>query len=204
MEKATGTMAVILVIGLLAGGVGGYYVMQNQSTTAFNQGMAYQQSLQTQAAVTAAPDITCTWDTDEFNFSGVVDANGDVATDTEVTANLTIENNAETDASNVWISLYNPVKNKYGLDADLELDDLKVTIAYGGVSKITLYKDGEYTSGYEIGTIPAGSEVSITVSIWFMEHDDGDFPYGDTLDNELYVYGAGATSVETCDFTVIT
>lgn len=202
MEKATGTIFVVLVIGILIGAVAGYYVMQNQAQTAYNQGMAYQQALQQQALVGVAPDLKCTWDTDEFNFSGVVDADGNVATETEETAQLTIENEGDTDAI-AWISLYNPVKNKYGLDEDLELDDLKVTIAYGGISKITLFKDGEYTSGYEI-VIPAGSEVEITVSIWFLEHDDGDFPYDDTISNKLYVYGTGASSVETNDFTVIT
>lgn len=203
MEKATGTMLVVLVIGALIGAGSAYYYVQPQISDAFNQGVAYQQSVDTQSTG-VAPDLVCVWDDDEFDHTATVDVDGNVAADTEVANKITITNDGDTDANNVWISLYNPVKDKYGLDEDLELDDVKVTFAYGSTSKITLYKDGEYTDGYEIGTIPAGSEVEIDFSFWMLEHDDGDFTDGKTLDCEVYIYGAGAASAEECEFTVLT
>ncbi len=204
MEKATGTMLVVLVIGALIGAGSAYYYVQPQIKDAFAQGAAYQQSIDTQGTTGVAPDLVCEWDDDEFDHAATVDVDGNVAADTDKSNSITITNDGDTDANSVWISLYNPVKDKYGLDEDLELDDVKVSIAYGGLSKITLYKDGEYTDGYEIGTIPAGSEVEIEITFTLLEHDDGDFTDGKTLDCELYIYGAGASAAEECEFTVLT
>jgi len=37
-----------------------------------------------------------------------------------------------------------------------------------------------------------------------LKNNDGDYPFGADTDMSVYVYGAGAPSVETLDFTVTT
>jgi hypothetical protein len=205
MEKATTTLLVVLAIGALIGAAGGYYYMQPTVKDAFDQGVAYQQNIQTQT-VTTAPDLTVEWDGSDFDMTGEVDADGNVAADTDGNygGDILITNNGDTDATGVWISLYNPVKNIYGIDSDFETENTKVYIDVGAISKISLYKDGAYLDGYMIGTIPAGSEVSISFYFELLENNDGDYPFGANTDMSVYIYGAGAPSVETLDFTVIT
>lgn len=204
MEKATTTMLVVLVIGALIGAAGGYYYTQPAVKDAFSQGMAYQQSVDTQGVTGTAPDLTVTFDNDIFDHTATVDVDGNVAADVAVKHTITITNDGDTDASGVWISLYNPVKDKYGLDSDLETDYTKIYIDAGALSKITLYKDGTYMDGYQIGTIPAGSEVAIDFTVELLKNTKGDYPDASAIDCSVYVYGAGAPSVETLDFTVNT
>jgi len=205
MEKATTTMLVVLVIGGLVGAAGGYYYTQPAVKDAFAQGVAYQQSISTQTLTETAPDLTVTWDaSDVFDHTATVLADGTVAAAVAVTHKLTIVNNGDTDANAVWISLYNPVKDKYGFDSDLETDYTKAYIDAGAISKITLYKEGAYLDGYELGTIPAGSEVSIAFTFEMLKTTHDTFVNGETYDCSLFIYGAGAPSVETLDFTVTT
>jgi len=202
MDKASGTLVIALLIGALLGFGGGYYYMQNASQQAFDQGVAYQQSLE--PAVGMGADLDFEWDSDDFDHSATVDGDGNVAADTDVTQKLTITCDQDgDDAEGIWIMLQNPVTGEDGLDPDLELDDVKITFEFGGISKISLYKEG-YTAGYELGDLPAGSEMELSITVTLLEHDDEDFPDGKTLDCELYIYQSIAGLVDTVDFTVST
>lgn len=204
MEKAMGTVIVALAIGALLGFGGGYYYMQPQVEDAFASGMAYQSSVAPAAVFGTPGDLEGTWDDDTFDHSATVDVNGNIAVDFDITHKLTIENEGTADAESVWIMLYNPVAEKYGLDEDLEYDETKITIEVGGLSKLPLYKDGEYTDGYEIGDIPAGAEVEISITVSLLEHDDEDYPDDKSLDCEVYIYQPGANYADSIDFTVDT
>jgi len=207
MDKVSGYLFLAIAIGGLIGAGGMYYYQQPQLEAQFAAGQAYGQSL-TPSAVTptaVAADLDFDWDDDDFDHSATVDAGGDVAADTDHTQTLTITCDEDgEDAEGVWISLQNPVTGEDGLDADLELDDVEVTFAFGALAGIDLYEDGDYTAGYEIGDIPAGAHTDIDITVTLLEHDDGDFPDGATLDCELYVYQPSSGNVDTVDFTVST
>jgi hypothetical protein len=206
-NKAVGTLIVTLAIGALLGFGGGYYYLQPQVTDAFSQGMAYQQSVSPTGVTVAAAEMEFTWDTSEdFDHTGTVDVNGDVAADTEVTQDLTIANVDDTlDAKGVILTLTNPTTGKSGIDKDLidALDDVKITITYGGLSGITMLKDSEYKDR-NIGDIPCGADMTLTVSVTLLKHTHGDFPDGATIECELYVWQPGADSFDTVDFTIST
>ena len=195
-----GTIIVTLAIGALLGFGGGYYYMQPQVQDSFAQGMAYQQGI-TPQAVAVAPDLTCSWDVDTFNLVGAIDVNGDVVDDTPVTHTVTVTNNGDT-ATTVMMGLFNPVKNKYGLDSDLEFKYTHVAFDWGSMTGVSLYKDAVYADAFNLGTVPAGASVTFDVSLWFGLNTKGLYTAGTDYDCELYIYGAGATSTETLDFTV--
>lgn len=200
MEHATGTLLVVLVIGALVGAGGTYYYTQGLTTKAFNDGMAYQQSITPQATVTA-PDLTCALNVDDFDLVGAIDVNGDVVDDTPVTHTVTVTNNGDT-AATVMMGLFNPTKNKYGLDSDLEIKYTHVAFDWNGMTNVAIYKDAVYADPFNLGTLPAGASVTFDVSIWFGLNTKGLYTAGTVYDCELYIYGLGASSVETLDFTV--
>lgn len=200
MEKTSGPMLIMLIVGIVIG-AGITYCMQPQNNN--YQGTAQQLNIN-QQNTGIAPDITCEWDNDEFDHSATVDVEGNVDTDTEIKNKLTILNEGETDINNIWISFYNPVNDNYGLDEELEIDAVKVTITRGNIKNMPLFNDDEYTYGHEIYTIPSGSELEIDFSFWLLKCDNNEFNNGETFDCEVYIYGAGAPSVERCKFTVVT
>jgi hypothetical protein len=202
MDKAFGTMVVVLVIGGLIGAGGMYYYVQPQLAGQFAAGQAYQQALEPAVAIGA--DLEFTWDDDDFDHSATVDADGNVAADTDHTQLLTIDCDPDGEAATaIWIMLQHPLTGEDGLDPDIEHDDVRVTIEVGSISSIALYREG-YLAGYELGDLPAGSAMEISVTVTFLEHDDEDFPDGKTLDCEIYIYQSVAGLVDSVDFTVST
>ena len=204
-NKAMGTVVVALAIGCLLGFGGGYYYMQDATQQAFAEGMAYQSSVEPQTYYTTPADIEGTWGDDDFELE--IDVNGNCAGDTD-SETLTILNDDDTmDVSSLYITLVDPPTGAYGLDEDLDdaLDDIEIYFEYGGISKLTLLKDGEYVSGgRNLGELPAGSEMELTITVEFLEHDDEDFPDGKTLDCELYIWQPSSNNVDEVEFTIST
>ena len=207
MDKAMGTVFVALAIGALLGFGGGYYYMESYAQDQFAEGQAYQQDLgPTTPTYATAADLEFAWDDDDFDHSATVDGDGNVASDTAIEHTITVTNDDDIDATNVWIMLSDPLTGDEGLDDDLDdaSDDVKVYIEYAGISKISLFKDGEYLEGYELGDIPAGSELEVAITVELLEHDDEDFPNGKTLDCEVYFYQPDANHVDDDEFTITT
>lgn len=209
-NKAMGTVVVALAIGCLLGFGGGYYYMQPQVADAFSQGMAYQSSVEPQTYYTTAADLEFAWGSDDndFDHDSTVDASGNVASDTADDQTLTITNEDDTiDVSSLYITLVDPTTGDTGLDEDLDdaIDDINIYFEYGGISKLTLMKEGEYvTGGRNLGELPAGSEMELTITVELLEHDDEDFPDGKVLDCELYIWQPDSNHVDKVDFTIST
>lgn len=204
MKTATGTLVVALAIGALLGFGGGYYYMQPQVEDAYAEGMAYQAAIEP-AAVTVTPaSLEIEFDNDAFDHSGTVDADGNVAADVSITNTLTIENDGETDSRQVYVTLHNPITNRYGLHEDLEYDDTRVTLAVGGLSQLPLYRNGEYADAYQLGVIPAGALASLDITVTLLENDDENYPDGKNLKCYVYVWQPASNWVDTIEFTVNT
>jgi len=203
-NKSAGTLIVVLAIGALLGFGGGYYYMQDQVKTSFAQGMAYQQSITPQAVSTVAPKLDVTMADTTFDFSADVNGDGDVIANDNITTTITIENTGTTDLNGVVISLVDPYASVNGLDSTLMNKYTTVSIDVGAITGITLYKSAAYSTGYTLGTIPAGATVTIdTFSIGLKINAKGLLTHPDSLDCDVYVYVPGAPSIAT-DFTVLT
>jgi hypothetical protein len=204
MKKIWGiALAFLFVGGLLGYGIG-MYQTQTAVSSAYQQGIAYQQSVTptTPTGIPASLDIT--WDDDEFDHSATVDADGAVATDTDVFNTLTIENNDDTNtANNVYLMLWNPVSNKDGIDTDLQVEETYVFIEVGGLTK-ALYNNGDFTDGYLIGDLAPGDKVTIEVHITLQEANDDTYIDGETYDCDVYVYQPSINYADAVDFTVLT
>jgi hypothetical protein len=209
-NKAMGTVVVALAIGCLLGFGGGYYYMQPNVQSAFAEGMAYQASVEPQTYYTTAADVEFAWtgDDNDFDHDSTVDASGNVASDTTDTQIITITNDDDAiDIGALYITLVDPSTGEEGIDEDLEdaIEDINVYFEYGGISKLTLMKEGEYVSGgRNLGELPAGSEMELTITVELLEHDDEDFPDGKELDCELYIWQPDANHVDEVDFTIST
>lgn len=201
-DKAIGSFLIVAVIAALVGAGGMYYYDQSTTVPA-----AYQQGMNVAPQAAYAPaELDYTWTSDTFNHAATVNASGDVATDTDVSHDLTIENTEDTtDAMGLIITLKSPKTGASGIDEDLDdaLDDVIITIDYGTLTGVTLLKDSVFHDR-TIGDIPAGADTTITVTVTFLEHNNGDFPDGESLDCELYVWQPGADNVDTVDFTITT
>ncbi len=205
MEKAMGTMIVALAIGALLGFGGGYYYMESQVDEAFTEGMEYQSEQTTPQSYTQPSDLELDWDIDTFDHAGTVDVDGNVASDTDIDHTITIVNDGDTDASNLWIMLEDPTTGSYGLEDELETENTEVTLSFGGLSGIALFEDETYTDGYEIGDIPAGASIELDITFTMLENDDEDYEDGKTYDDcEIFIYEPGANNVESLEFTVNT
>jgi hypothetical protein len=209
-NKAMGTVVVALAIGCLLGFGGGYYYMQPQVQSAFAEGMAYQSSVEPQTYYTTPAELEFSWGSDDndFDHDSTVDVNGNVASDTTDTQTITILNDDDTiDIASLYITLVNPKTGEEGHDEDLDdaIDDVNIYFEYGGISKLTLLKEGEYVSGgRNLGELPAGSEMELTITVEFLEHDDEDFPDGKELDCELYIWQPDSNNVDDVEFTIST
>jgi len=207
-NKAMGTIIVTLAIGALLGFGGGYYYMQPQVQDSFAQGMAYQQGITPQAVTATAAELDYTWDDsgdDTGTFELTVDGDGNVIENSDDDY-IYIENVDDTlDATGVIITLKNPTTGASGIHEDFDdaLDDIIITIDYGTLAGITLLKDGVFHDR-SIGDIPSGAATEVQVTVTFLDHDNEDFPSGDTFDCELYVWQPSTDSFDTVDFTITT
>lgn len=140
------------------------------------------------------------------NFSGVVDANGSVATETAKTTTIYINNTDTEDAKDVVITLKNPITEKEGLPSALQRDEFEVWVIIGtGYSTISkpLFEDGEFKD-FEYGTIQADEHVTLTLKVVMKEAPEGTFSPDTTYDDcELYIV-QGNAGYDIVQFSVIT
>lgn len=193
-----------LLIGSVIGIAGTYYWTQTEVDSAFSRGMAYQQSID----VSNPPaSITATLGIGTFVHTATVVADGSVAVETDVTDTLTIENTDEArDAEEpTYITLYNPITDRYGLHDNLETDSTEFSITVGGAT-YKLYHDGAYiTPGYEIpGGMSPGGEVAVTVTFTLETAVAGTFQDGQSYTNYMYVYQKDASYADVISFIVTT
>jgi len=149
----------------------------------------------------ATLDVTID-DANFANFSTAIDANGSVSTETSKSANITIYNNDTTDSGSLVISLVNTINGEEGLPNALEIDDVtvKLTVTSGLYTTTKyLFKDGEYTSGFNFGTIEKDSYTTIKVTVTVDACDDDTFTDGKTYNCEFYII-QGTTSYDKVDF----
>jgi len=201
--EAKGVMLLVFVVGLVIGFAGGYYYMQEYAEEQYQAGYIAGQSAIPTYETPAS--LTLTLSTGSFDHSSTVASDGSVATETDATDTLTIENTDESKtAKDVKILLYNPVTGKEGLHDNLETDATEVTITVGGVT-YALYHDGEYvTDGVPIGDLPAGASIQATVTFTLEKAVAGTFQDGQTYTCHLYVYQPSANYCDVISFTVST
>jgi len=216
MEKATQSLAVVLVIGALIGAGSFYYWNANYgpgktaTTDAYNQGYSAGQTAGTQATV-AAPNIKVEWaggDTGVFTYTGYVDASGNVVAagpTTAVDQEFSITNKGTTDLTNVVIALKNPSTGLTGLDTDLEYKYTTFTLDTYTITGINLYKGGLYTT-YTIASLPAGATAYFDLYFNLVNNSKGDYQvplHTYACDPGLNVYVGNSVPV-TLEFTVDT
>lgn len=194
----------LLLVGGVIGIAGTYYWMQTDVDAAFSRGMAYQQSID----VSNPPaSITATLTTGSFDHSATVAADGSVAVETDVSDTLTIENTDESRSAEepTYITLYNPITDRYGLHDNLETDSTEFSITVGGAT-YKLYHDNAYiTSGYEIpGGLSPGGEMAVTITFTLETAVAGTFQDGQSYTNYMYVYQSDASYADVISFTVTT
>ena len=205
MNKIWGIALAFTLVGVLMGYGVGNWQTQQAVEDAYAQGMAYQQSITPTTTPTGTPaSLDVDFDNDVYDHTGTVDADGAVASDTDVYHTITIENTDETrTASDVYIMLYNPISDKDGLDSELEVEETYVFLKIGGYSK-ALYNDKEYSDGYLIGDLAPGDKVEIEVHVTLQEADTDTYVDGQSYDCNLYVYQPDANYVDPIDFTINT
>ena len=202
--KANNVIVLVLVVGMLIGFAGGYYYTKEKvGNEMYQQGYVAGQSAT--PTYTTPASLTLSLASGTFNHTATVASDGSVASDTSKTDTLTISNDDESaTASDVKILLYNPITGKQGLHDNLETDSTEVTITIGGVT-YALYHNGDYvTDGVPIGNLPAGSEITATVTFTLEQAVAGTFQDGQTYTCHLYVYQPDSNYADVVPFTVTT
>ena len=202
--KANNVIILGVIVGILIGFAGGYYYAEEKvGSERYNEGYMAGQAVA--PSYTTPASLTLSLASGTFNHTATVASDGSVATDTDVTDTLTVSNDDESNtASGLKILLYNPVTGKEGLHDNLETDSTEVTITIGGVT-YALYHNGEYvTDGVPIGDLPAGSEITATVTFTLEQAVAGTFQDGQTYTCHLYVYQPSSNYADVISFTVTT
>lgn len=167
-------IAVALAAVLVGAGMYLYYTPVVEAAEA--RATSLQSQLAAQAAVTSPAYLALTPD-GTFNFNEAIDGSGGVDTaqwdagtvaDVGDAPTLLIENEDTNDAAtNVYITMWDPESSVGGVPSALLDTTMSFYVTYGGVL-IPLYLNvggvGAYTSGVNIGTIPIGGSVNLTLS----------------------------------------
>jgi len=199
----SGKLFAIVVACVLVGAVGGIAIYKWYEAGQAEEAPAW---TPTEQLPTAVATLEIVQDTTEFNFSTAIDANGSVSTDAEKTANITIWNNDTRDATNVKISLVNSINGREGLPSALKVDEFEVYIkvSTGYMTKTYyLFKDGEYSDGFDLGTIEKDSNVQIQIGVKVLEADTDTFSDGKSYDMTIYIL-QGDSAYDMAEFTVLT
>lgn len=215
---AKGTSLVIVAVlclagGMAAGGGGAWYYMNTQLTAAEARATSLQSQLTAQAA-TVSPAYLALTEAGNFDYIDEIDGNGGVAADdtgndATPAPTLAIENQDTTDAAtNVYITMWDPESSVGGVPTALEDTTMSFYVTYNNVL-IPLYLNtggvGAYSSGVNIGTIPIGGSLTVTLS------GEVDAAADDTYDDSgatytvyVYVYQSDAQSSTPSSFTLST
>jgi hypothetical protein len=194
----------VLLIGSVIGIAGTYYWTQTEVDTAFSRGMAYQQTID----VAKPPaSVTATLTSGTFVHTATIAADGSAAAEVDVTDTLTIENTDEARSAEepTYITLYNPITDRYGLHDNLETDSTEFSITVGGAT-YKLYHDGAYiVPGYEIpGGMSPGGEIAVTLTFTVETAVAGTFQDGQSYTNYMYIYQKDASYADVVSFIVTT
>ena len=172
-----------------------------------------QSQLTAQAAVTSPAYLALT-EAGDFDFIDEIDANGgvpadDTGNDATPAPTLTIANDDTSDAAtNVYITMWDPESSVGGVPAALEDTTMSFYVTYNGVL-VPLYLNtggvGAYTSGVNIGTVPIGGSLTLTLSAEVdAAADDTYDDSGATYTVRVYVYQADAQSSTPSSYTLST
>jgi len=194
-----GIAVVAVIIGAVVGIVAYPYAFPTEETTTE---WTAQDTTPTRVAT-----LDVTIDNSSFaDFTSDVDANGSIATDASKTGNITVYNNDTTDSGTLTITLVNTINGEEGLNNALEIDEfvVKLTVT-SGLYTTTKYlqKDGDYTVGFDFGTLEKDSYTTIQVTVEGEACDDDTFLDGKTYNCELYII-QGTSSYDKVDWTVTT
>jgi len=192
MKKVWAIAGVFVLVGLLVGYGAGTWQMQDANEAAYDEGVAYQQSITPQTTVTTTVDEAEL----EFEWGG----DGDFAVPASEAETITITNDDDDEtAEDLYLMLYDPTDDTEGLDNDLEEKELTISVTIGGKT-VNLFYDEEYRDGYLIGDLGPGESFEFDAFTVELEADhDID---ADTYDCELYLYQPDANHVDEFDFTV--
>ena len=210
MNWAVTIIACALVAVLVGAGMYLYYTPVVDAAEA--RATSLQSQLSAQAAVTSPAYLALT-ETNDFDFLTGIDANGGVAADdtgnTAPNPTLLIENLDTTDAAtNVYITMWDPESSVGGVPAALIDTTMSFYVTYNSVL-IPLYLNtggvGVYTNGVNIGTLPIGGDVTLTLSAEVdAAADDTYDDSGATYTVRVYVYQLDAQSSTPSSFTLST
>ena len=212
MNWAVTILSVAVVAVLCVAGMYLYYQPQVDAAEARASSLSSQLSSQTDDVNAAYLELT---EAGSFDFIDEIDGNGGVAADE--TANdatpaptLAIENKDTTDdATNVYITLWDPESSVGGVPTALEDTTMSFYVTYNGV-EIPLYLNsagvGEYSNGVNIGTVPMGGSVSaLTFSAEVdAAADDTYDDSGATYTVKAFVYQADAGDSTPASWTLST
>lgn len=199
----------MLLIGAVVGAGVAWQYRQTEVDDAFQSGVSYQQGLGTTYSTPASITLG---GVSTFDQEDEVTADGGVDTEAADSETLYVNNTEESGgrtASNVYLTLWNPVTDTDGLHDNLETDytDVYVTIQ-GKTSR--LYIDGDYigkdttTPGILIGSLSPKDAVEITVYVNLEDSVAGTFQDGETASCHLYVYQPSANYCDVLSFTITT
>jgi len=202
----------MLLIGAVVGAGVTWQYRQSEVDSAFQAGMAYQQSISPATTTTTPASLTIEINDTDFDQTSVVAADGGVDTESPVSATLYINNTEDSDgrtAANVYLTLWNPVTDKEGLHDNLETDYTDIYVTVQGVTS-RLYTDGEYigkdtsTPGIKIGDLSPKDSVELTIYVNLEECVAGTFQDGETATCYLYLYQPSANYCDVLTFTIST
>ncbi|KYK27457.1 hypothetical protein AYK20_02580 [Thermoplasmatales archaeon SG8-52-1] len=146
-------------------------------------------------------------DIEDINHSLTVNSKGDVNTQTSVSSIIKIKNNDSNNiAKNIYITLVNPITEDKGLNEEIELDELEVSIYSGGVDK-KLFFDGSYKNfknGYLIDSLDYGDEFLGNLVVTLNKAADGTFTDDQSYPCNLYIFQEKAAYVDEVPFTILT
>jgi len=194
----------MLLVGAVVGAAGAWQWRQGEVDDAFNDGMAYQSSLEDEA-VSSVASLHVEMSDTSIDHSSTVASDGSVSTTTANSVTLYINNTDETrDAEDLKITLYNPVTDTEGLHDNLETSDTDIYLTTSAGVTSRLFRNGDYTDGIEIPDLEPESTIEITVYFELEDAVAGTFQDGQTYDCSLYVYQSSAGYSDVVDYTIST
>ena len=201
-------VAMIMLGTAIGAGVVWQY-RQGEVDGAFQSGVAYQQGLGT--TFTTPASITLEGPS-TFDQEDEVATDGGVDTEAADSGTLYINNTEESGgrtASNVYLTLWNPVTDNDGLHENLETDYTDIYVTVQGVTS-RLYTDGEYigkdtlTPGIKIGDLSPKDAVEFTVYVNLEDSVAGTFQDGETATCYFYLYQPSANYCDVLSYTITT
>jgi len=123
-----------------------------------------------------------------FDHSDTINENGGVEEESEITHKINIRNDdKENTAYDVYIKLVDPAEGEGGLDAELEKNNIIVSLEKTN-SNETLYGNKMYTDGCSIGDLTPGSGFNAKLKVKFLETKNETFKDNKTYECKIFIY----------------